>query len=293
MSRRPLFPPVFEALDSRPLIDDFTLRAARQQARQQPPGVPFIFPIVPRDHPSYAGSGELGNELAFSPDSNNFQTVLKMDPWDFPRQWTVLLGMNEPSLVGLVGVRAFEVTALINFGSGGVTQQVEIDWLNGSGISVPGNAFNIIAKYNQLSSDAGATIIPPDLRLRVSLSQWPTALVKPTRSYLHFPNDPSHFIRIPPFAKSVTLSCIAGVAPVTPFDYYTSHTIANFTTDNTLTAIKVGAYEICQFVTAIDFTNQFVGCVQSVPIPPFARYLDLTNIDTTGFASVVQFDIGC
>lgn len=100
----------------------------------------------------WTGSNNVGTEVAFAPDSTNRQTILRLPEIGAPEEWTVSLYLTAPPEDVLYS--AFHVTARVEFGVGGSTQVVEIDWLNGAQITVPANALNIIAEYDEVDARA-------------------------------------------------------------------------------------------------------------------------------------------
>jgi hypothetical protein len=111
----------------------------------------------------WSGSNNLGSETGFAPDSNNRQTVLSMPELGLPDVWTVSLYLNN----GAVDFGSFDVTAAIEFGAGGSTQIIKVDWVNGTQISLPMNAINVIAEYRHVDiTDDGSGI-----RLGVQLAK--------------------------------------------------------------------------------------------------------------------------
>ena len=131
-----------------------------------PDGIPPVAPIVPRigwwsDYPQF------GEEQAFPPSAQTRQQILKADELGPPEVHTLTLGISYSEENWPGTGRAFEVEAEINFGAGGATQVVRIDWVQGAQISLPMNAVNVVATYN---IDALTPPQPPsDLRLSVML----------------------------------------------------------------------------------------------------------------------------
>jgi hypothetical protein len=138
--------------------------------------------IVPRQG-WWSNYPQLGEEQAFAPDANNRQTILKADELGPPEVYTLTLGIAYSEQDWPGAGRAFEVEAEINFGAGGATQVVKIDWVQGAQISLPMNAVNVVATYN---IGITAPQPPADLRLSVMLGRGP-ALGKARWT------DPSHF----------------------------------------------------------------------------------------------------
>jgi len=133
-----------------------------------PDGIIPVAPIVPRigwwsDYPQF------GEEQDFAPDKQNRQLILKADELGPPEVYTLTLGISYSEEDWLGVGRAFEIEAEINFGAGGATQVVKIDWVQGAQISLPMNAVSVFATYN---FDAIAAPEPPaDLRISVMLGK--------------------------------------------------------------------------------------------------------------------------
>lgn len=265
--------------------DQFERRAREKNRDGGVPGVPSVAVLDPKNG-SWSGNNQLGIEQPFAPDANNRQTILKLDEWGFPDIWTISLGLNAftPTAGG------FDVTALIQYGAGGVTQEVEIDWLNGSGITLPMNALNVIAQYNLINEEVPGEV-PSDLRLRVSISRRPAHDLRPTRSF--WVTTPANVFAIPPFAKALHISSIS--AAPNPFNFYNQAVVAAFITRTTGPNVLVNSYLFSQFVTSIDVANSKVGAPKFVPIPPYARAVQFLTVGAGAPSNqqcVLQYLIG-
>lgn len=230
--------------------------------------------IVPARTGPWSGYNGLGIERGFAADENNLQTILRLNEWGFPEVWTLALGLNDFSFDDNPNDIAFDVTALIEFGSGGVMQNVEIDWVNGASISLPMNAVNVIARYATLSSE-GSTSIPSDLRLRCSLVRGRNGNACPTRTIITEEGDEE--VRIPPFAKAVHVAASLSLPGISPFQFYSNGSYVQFQAKPGVTPITGPAYLTSQMTSFIDFTNSLVGGPMWLPIPPVARYLQYLN----------------
>ena len=133
-------------------------------------GLPPVATIVPRQG-WWSNYPQLGEEQAFAPDANSRQTILKADELGPPEVYTITLGIAYSEQDWPGAGRAFEVEAEINFGAGGATQVVKIDWVQGAQISLPMNAVNVIATYN--IDGAAAPRPPADLRLSAMVGRGP------------------------------------------------------------------------------------------------------------------------
>ena len=133
-------------------------------------GITPVATIVPRQG-WWSNYPQLGEEQAFAPDANSRQTILKADELGPPEVYTITLGISYSEQEWPGPGRAFEVEAEINFGAGGATQMVKVDWVQGAQISLPLNAVNVVATYNIDSLTAPQP--PADLRLSAMLGRGP------------------------------------------------------------------------------------------------------------------------
>lgn len=269
MPRDPRFPDVFEPDESHPLIDDFALRAQRHRARQQPAGIPPVNPIPLRNHSMWSNNNELGIDVGYQPDGNGFQTILKMDEWDFPALWTVALGIQYTAAdIPGGGDGAFSIDGLIRFGAGGATQEAEVDWSNGTIFSVPMNALNVIARYSDFS---GKNNTPPDLRLRVTLCKGGDARSNATRSFrTSVPTVDNAYVEIPRFARRVSVSNGFGSATSSA---WTSTYTYSFRGRPTIGG-DLGGFNGQEY-----FDGGFGP--EGISIPPAARFLRINNTGLT------------
>lgn len=99
----------------------------------------------------WSGNNQLGYKLPFAPDANNRQSVLKLDEWGFPELWTISLGID-----GFPGgaFDRFGVRAVISFGAGGSVQTIDVDWRNGTQISLVMNAVDVVAEFQNLDVES-------------------------------------------------------------------------------------------------------------------------------------------
>jgi hypothetical protein len=122
-----------------------------------------VAPVIPSNG-CWSGDNQLGIFTQFAPDSNNRQTVLKLDEWGPPVVWTISLALRD----SLQFFHAVQLKAIVEFGAGGSTQTVELDWDNGAQISLPMNALNVIAEV--VNVDAFTTE-GPGLQLGVQIAR--------------------------------------------------------------------------------------------------------------------------
>jgi len=171
-------------------------------------GVPQVAIITPRNG-GWSGDNQLGYEAKYGPDRRQTQTILKLDEWGPPEVWTVSLFMNQK----LEAFSGFAATARINFGAGGSTQVIEIDWINGQQISLPMNAVNVEAIF----SDVDVTTEGAGLSLGVQLSRGsrggtraPVKTIAENIIVTSLGNSP--VFRIPNFARAVYAVSTGGTA---------------------------------------------------------------------------------
>lgn len=270
--------------------DQFERRA--HEIQRTPPAASAVSVISPKQGP-WTGNNNLGIERYFDPDANNQQTILKMPEWGFPEMWTICLGMNDFSFLPNPDPIGFEVTALIQFGIGGAMQEVEVDWLNGSAISLPMNAVNVVARYTFQESNEFSSSAPIDLRLRCTICRGRSHFARPTRSIAIGEGVTS--IPIPKFAKNVFVAPIVSAPAQNPFTFYSQDAYVELSAGENSLLLTPLQLQVSQFVSFVDFTNQRVGSPQKIPIPPTARFLNFT--DSVGApasigARFAQFEIG-
>lgn len=276
--KRPLFPPsipVFAPNVNHPMMDDFSLRAARHQHKQAP-GTPVVANIPLRSHPMWTSNNELGIETGYQPDGDGYQTILKLGEWGPPQLWTISLGIAfDINLIPLAGDAQFSVDALIKYGSGGVTQEIEVDWANGVTLSVPMNAVNVIARYSDFSAKNNT---PPDLRLRVNLSPGGEVQGDATKSTLIFvAGAGTENVPIPPFARRLSVQRGAGPAG----GAWSANMIYTFL--GTASNGDTGAFDGAEFLAS------FAGL--GVPIPTSARAVSIQNNTGSGEAIWLIFHL--
>lgn len=195
MSRRPLFPPVFAPTVSHPMIDDFTLRAQRLQARSAPT-LPMAQNVPLRQHPMWSGNNEFGFEAPFQPDATNRQMILKLGEFEHPKVWSVMLGADIPFTSNFLSL--FNIVAEVSVGSGGIVDQFEVDWSPGVAFNVTGNTLIINARYESNTS------VQDGVRLRAMVGQGSIDGATPTRSFvLNQPVGVGDPFRMPRYARSM------------------------------------------------------------------------------------------
>jgi hypothetical protein len=148
----------------------------------------------------WSGSGNLGTEVPFGPDAQNRQTILSLPEYGMPETWTISLYLTQE----VAAFNAFSVKARVEFGGGGSTQIVELDWTNGTQITLPMNAVNVIAEY----SNVDITTIGSGIRLGVQIAKGRRGgTVPPRLTMLEDVNVPTgaSLIEIPAFASRIKL----------------------------------------------------------------------------------------
>lgn len=280
------------SLEDSPVIFDDQFEMRSRELERRPGNTQPIFDTYPKTGP-WSRNNQLGIQQAFAPDTNNLQTILKLDEWGFPEEWTVTLGIDfDQQKWADTGSGFFGITALINFGVGGATQQVEVDWKQGASITLTMNALNVIARYELVPSESGATFeAPPDLKLRVTLSKGAGRNACPTRTYLVGTAGASPaIVPIPPFAKSVYL--LPGNS-IDPFLLYSSTEGAVFkSSTSSISSSPIATLNRSQFVSYLNIVEEVVGAPMAVPIPEAARALHLGNISAGESSVTVIYNIG-
>ena len=239
--------------------DQFNRRASEIQ--RSPSSLKPIH-IVPQKKGPWSGNPQLGIEQGFGASSNNEQTILKLDEWDFPYVTSIMLGIDytadNPDTT-----RPFGIQAIINAGVGGCTQEFVVDWVEGTVIRASFNALNVIARY---ILNPGASV-PETLRLRVSLARGSIPGKPPTYTDLFYPavSNAGGEVngRIPKFAKRLFVQGNAQGA--VNFIYS-----ANASYEMSSLASPAGG-SIFSFTGA-----QLLSWPNGIPIPNAARYFRST-----------------
>lgn len=233
-------------------------------------GTPEVTFAYPRKG-VWSGDNQLGVELPFELDANNQQTIFKMDEWGFPQVWTISLGIELPK--ALIQGQIFDVVAQVSFGSGGIIQDFEVDWVEGTIFSLPLNAINVRARWSSRALIAG--IFPPKgIRISTLIAKGALRHARATFTSFFGNLDPGEsvigfgnvFQPIPAFAKSVV------VTPVGPGDaallYDPASSLSFFMNENTAVPANI-----------LNIPGDLLGPTASfkVPIPATARYWSFTN----------------
>lgn len=205
-----------DLIDDPDMFDETHLAVIGPEERMQAPnnrGTEKTEEMFPRKGP-WSGNPELGQSQRFAPNADNLQTILKMAPWGMPKTWCISLGMEFTPIPTM----NFQVVAELLIGSGGSIQRFEVDWHNGTRLSVCGDTIEVQARYDMaLPDDEVGTnlIVPPDLILSAQLGEWTgQAFPQPTRTIPLYdigtlnpiqPGSVSDFIRIPAMANTMQL----------------------------------------------------------------------------------------
>lgn len=166
-------PRVFRPNVSETLVDDFTLRAARQRARQAP-ALPLVMPVPLRTHPIWTSNNSLGFELRIDDASASAlfeRTVLKLDEFGMPETWTLALSTNFEANSDNAD-QAFFLVGLLEIGSGGVVDQIGVDWRNGTTFRLPMNALNLkVRGFFGTPAGGPGSVVPSGFAVRAILSR--------------------------------------------------------------------------------------------------------------------------
>lgn len=201
-------------LDSDTIFDPQFERRANELNRKPFKGA-AVTSIVPQRQGPWSGSNSLGISQPFQPAANNQQTILKLDEWDFPQVWSLMLSIDMPD----TDTGQFAVIAKIRNGVGGFTDEFEMDWTLGTSITLCANAINVIAAYEDVVGT-----IPDGVRLNVLASKRPLDGTAPTRTVrFSIAAGDSAVVRIPKYAKNVRF--IEGVSTL----FFTATTTMLFT----------------------------------------------------------------
>lgn len=262
------------------LMDDQFERRAREIGRKTPPTQPVS--VFPAFKGPWSGNNQLGIEQPFAPNANNEQTILKLDEWGFPEVWTVMLGSNfnpldvnntSPSFTG-----DFYVNCLAVIGSGGATQEVSMDWMNGTVFRAPMNALNIVARF-QNSARA-----PSDLRLRVTISRGALPGFPPqnTRPFFAAAGTTSDNVPVPLFAKSFRV--VGGFG-----DDFSPAPGAVFAANNQFRFKSQVTNSL--YLASLDAADALQFMSNGIPLPRFTRWLAYRNNGGSDVGGQYIFDL--
>jgi hypothetical protein len=161
-------------------VDTFDRRVAEMEGKTNPPGLAHVICEEPKTG-SWSRNSNLGIEAAFAPSADNRQTILKCPEWGFPETWTISLGIVSKEVARFSSqFNGRNITAIIEFGVGGFTQTIEVDWKLGTQITLVTNSINVIAEFANI--DVG--IDEEDFKLSVQLCRGnrPSSALAPTKT---------------------------------------------------------------------------------------------------------------
>ena len=234
-----------------------------------------LVPAIPRTGP-WSGDNQLGSLAKYGPDRRGRQTILKLDEWGPPDVWTLSLFLTQTFRT----FNGFGITAEINFGVGGGTQTVEIDWVNGAQISLPLNAVNVVAKFQDVDVAAEGS----GLALGVQLARGPRAGLELPRltlleNFTIANTVTTAPLRLPAFAKNLIF---------VPSTMSTANVGSVFNAAALITTISgndAGAFN----VETLDGTRMALG--RKLPVTGQARFWQMAQatggpIDVTVYAEI-------
>ena len=202
------------------------------------------------------------------------RTILKLDEWGVPAVWTVALSTNFESKLGDNDDEAFFLSGQFEIGAGGVVDQFEVDWRNGTTFRLPMNAFSAKVRGLVGTPAGGAgSVIPEGLAARVLLSRSNQSGLPPQVTRLGQlstngavdPSSPS--TAIPKYAKSFRPLGVTHAAADAMFaagnywDFYATRGVGG---------TLVGS------IRAADAAN-YLGGIGGIPIPNPARFIVFNN----------------
>lgn len=248
--------------------------------------------VQPAPHGPWSGNNNFGFETRFLPGPGSRERIINLPEWGEPAVWTVSLGIDYSETAWEVGespeVRGFEIVAEVAYGTGGATETVEVDWLQGATFSVPMNALSINAFYG-LVSTSPSSVQPDDIVLRVLISRGGVSTgLPPTK---HAPLlDGTVFINlldntlIKPLARIPKFGRKLFIVPLTPVDasrVSNGNTFVRFfgSFDALFGAVATGSYKV-------DSQSLLSG----FPVPAFSKYVALENVGGGAAGAVALFN---
>lgn len=232
------------------------------------PIVPRTAEVIPRTGP-WTGDNQLGSIVDFQQNALAQQTILKLDEWGPPEVWTISFAANKIPDDDLLTT---DIVAQINFGVGGSTQTMLVDWNVGNQVSLVMNAVNVVALYRHLSIG----VDDGDLKLSVQVARGARASsgVAPVFTFIRnqalaASPGPSNAVRedLPAFAKAIR---------ILPGNVSTAAAIAAvYGTDVILSQLD-NASEVIAACRASD-----LGATGSMPVVAGARFFRIDNLSAT------------
>lgn len=257
--------------DSSVLFDPQFERRADELTRKPFAGVQSVSVLEQKQGP-WSGNPQLGIEQPFAPATNNEQTILKLDEWGMPRRWQVTLGMTFTDVIS----QSFDVVAVVNFGAGGATQKIEVNWENGVSFPLTFNALNLIARYGENAN------IPDDLSLRVTLGLVGggsnTNIARSISGLSADGGGAADFLRVPSFARSFR---VYSNSPTTPNNVYDPLVIYNFSRQIS----GLGTF------ARIDGARAAAENGVGITIPPGTRFLIVANGTANPISGRIIWDL--
>ncbi len=225
--------------------------------------------IIPQKSGPWSRNPQLGSVQDFQPAANNEQTILKLDEWDAPQVWSVMLGLTFSDTSA-----DFSVIAKIRPGTGGFTEEFEMDWQPGVTFNVCMNAINIIASYDNVTS------VPNNLRLSAMLAKRPLHGTSPQRTFRSTVAGGGgvDVIRIPKYAKRLHLIA----ADTAPHDLFLATTNIKFLSGSNGAGLGLG-----------DITGDEIGPLyqNNIPIPGGAKSIRIANAAVGNVIVQCVFDL--
>jgi len=251
------------------------------KARPDAPDPTVSVFVQPPLHGIWTNSNNFGAEVAFSPDEENRQRIIKLPEWGDPVVWTVSLGIEytEAEWPSAEVLRGFEVVGEVSYGVGGATQSIEVDWIQGTTFSVPMNAISVDAHYVfPFGAGAVAPQQPLDLRLSVLLARGGFSTSLPPTRLASLPDGSSLVplansqrdapaARIPKFGKRLFLQ--AAVPPARFSEVVAGNNYVLFFSAPDVTSSA-------ELIATTRITSSVL--LDGVPVPPFAKYVTLENV---------------
>lgn len=223
----------------------------------------------PPGNMAWSGSNNLGNVVPFAPTADNSQSILRLDEWGPPEMWTISLAIDDigdwsafNSAVPELDYNATPI-ALISYGAGGTTIDLEVDWRNGTQFSVPMNAIDIACEWTAGSS-TGVLAAPPGLRISALLGRG-SCVGHATRTLTvqDLNNNGPQLLEIPPFTKELELYYF--LPSIIPVVATTGLVIGSFYTGTGMANAQTVLF-------AADFSNRL-----KIPVTPGCRYVYVSD----------------
>jgi hypothetical protein len=256
--------------------------------REAPEPTQSVF-VQPTPHGIWTDNNNFGFSLPFGPQRANRERIINLPEWGEPRVWTVSLGINFSENAWPGTPRGFDVVAEVNYGVGGATETLEVDWLAGTNFSLPLNAISINAFWASPETLSAGSNRPEDVKLSVLLGRGGRGGGLPPTKFAPLLNGEPY----------VTLIDNAVVEPVARIPKFGRRLFIVPLDRDDLTSL-LGSNNFVRFFSAPDpaasafatgtFPIDAASLRSGIVVPAFSKYVSIENVGGGSGGAEVQLN---